>query len=1125
MTRLYLQLNNPGSGETRINQNDPAAPDIEFGKFIRIVYRGEDRGGFFVDNIDQLDVAAGEEGERNVDVKGRGMLGIMDLMIVYWVNQGETTVIYSAKKIGFILDDLLTLAQARGSYPNLIWDFDAVNDSTGEAWTVDQDLSFRVGSTLLDAVEQFVELGVDFTMSFNPGANQYVLSAFKDGLGEDVSANVVFQPGDSILKASKLQEASGLRNVQLIEIADQSAGPLFVEGTRPVSIAAHGRREYFYQAGNAATAAQGIELGNADLDKLKDTRVQYSLVLSHAAGPRGFEDYNIGDIVGYLNSEGTVDLVQVISLQLDFTKEQHFTDVTVGLGVFIIDTEISSAQKLKKLAPGLTGSAGGGPTDPAVVAGALIGDHDSDVTSHFPYLRNANKIQDHLIIDPPAVPVDNDFMQYNSVNARWEYVSFAEAGLDARYVNVIGDTMTGQLFIDGAADEIQLLVQAHSTQTNNILEIQKSDTTVLSGADERGILFSHGGNIVSNFFAGDNAGNIAATGTSNIGIGSGALDAVTSGIANIGFGTNALGKLEDGDSNFALGSGSLAENVSGNNNLAIGNASLAVATGTSNVALGASALAAQTTPGDNVGIGSNAGQNNVTGANNTVIGTQAGIGVAGNSYSNNTIIGWKAGNKITTGSSNIFLGRTAAFRQTTLSNLLIIDNQTRANVATELTNSILYGVMAAAPADQILRINAAVTIPDSLFVDGSSDEVQFIVQAHSTQTNNLIELQDSGGNVDISFLGGGAVFNENSNNVNFRIESRLETHAFFIDGNAEEIGIFTDTPTGSLDISSGKFSIVYGANEASFLRTDAVTKVGNIVSPHYTNAEEPVMSMWMTAGQNNNILRLGGGDVGSNTVTVIQLYTAANNTTLTGTLRLSIGSNGEVVLNSVGSASADLIVGGGAEPNLLRVDAGLDVVRLGDWDTNYAQFAIDGELTLVGTAQVLRSMDLEPVLATRPIANPPGEGLEDGFATHDFNPTIDESVYFHLELPHDYAAGGLIHIHFDFFVDTAPASAQSVVWGVEYKKQSIGDNFDFGAGTTTAYTQTSVTTGTPANDKKVHESSEISLTVAGFVPGDYLLLRLFRDANGTGGTDDYTADARIIDYHIEYLSNRLGEAT
>ncbi|KKN00101.1 hypothetical protein LCGC14_1141250, partial [marine sediment metagenome] len=190
--------------------------------------------------------------------------------------------------------------------------------------------------------------------------------------------------------------------------------------------------------------------------------------------------------------------------------------------------------------------------------------------------------------------------------------------------------------------------------------------------------------------------------------------------------------------------------------------------------------------------------------------------------------------------------------------------------------------------------------------------------------------------------------------------------------------------------------------------------------------------------------------------------------------------------------------------------------------TNRAQFADDGELTLHGTARVMRSIDLEPVLATRPSANPPAEGTEASFSTHDFSPSADESVFFHLELGHDYADAGTIHVHFDFFVDVAEVGATSISWGVEYKKQSIGDNFGFtlGAETIDYAVPTAVTPGTPANDKKTHQSAEVDLTTTGFVAGDYILLRLFRDATGTGGTDSFPRDARVIDYHIEYLSDK-----
>ncbi len=51
-------------------------------------------------------------------------------------------------------------------------------------------------------------------------------------------------------------------------------------------------------------------------------------------------------------------------------------------------------------------------------------------------------------------------------------------GISGTFVNVSGDTMTGQLFIDGGADEIQLLVQGHSTQTSDLFIVEDS-----AGAD------------------------------------------------------------------------------------------------------------------------------------------------------------------------------------------------------------------------------------------------------------------------------------------------------------------------------------------------------------------------------------------------------------------------------------------------------------------------------------------------------------------------------------------------------------------------------------------------------------------------------------------------------------------
>lgn len=93
-----------------------------------------------------------------------------------------------------------------------------------------------------------------------------------------------------------------------------------------------------------------------------------------------------------------------------------------------------------------------------------------------------------------------------------------------------------------------------------------------------------------------------------------------------------------------------------------------------------------------------------------------------------------------------------------------------------------------------------------------------------------------------------------------------------------------------------------------------------------------------------------------------------------------------------------------------------------------------------------------------------------------------------------------------WFVDTAPGAEKYVTWGIEYKKLAVGDVFDFSAGTTIAYDEELVD---PATNKKIHRTT-ISLTTTDWEAGDGLLMRLFRDADGTGGTDDFDGDARLF---------------
>jgi hypothetical protein len=72
------------------------------------------------------------------------------------------------------------------------------------------------------------------------------------------------------------------------------------------------------------------------------------------------------------------------------------------------------------------------------------------------------------------------------------------------------------------------------------------------------------------------------------------------------------------------------------------------------------------------------------------------------------------------------------------------------------------------------------------------------------------------------FANGAAVFNEQSNNVNFRIESDTNANAFFLQGSDGNVGIGTNTPTlGKLQVVGGIYSNLAGSVSApNFMTND-----------------------------------------------------------------------------------------------------------------------------------------------------------------------------------------------------------------------------------------------------------------------------------------------------------------
>ena len=83
MKKLYLQLNEPGSGEITLPRGTQAAADAITAPWIDLDYNGTILGGFLAERVERVPVADAENAGRTVRVSGRGPLAILDQAIVW----------------------------------------------------------------------------------------------------------------------------------------------------------------------------------------------------------------------------------------------------------------------------------------------------------------------------------------------------------------------------------------------------------------------------------------------------------------------------------------------------------------------------------------------------------------------------------------------------------------------------------------------------------------------------------------------------------------------------------------------------------------------------------------------------------------------------------------------------------------------------------------------------------------------------------------------------------------------------------------------------------------------------------------------------------------------------------
>jgi collagen type VII alpha len=233
------------------------------------------------------------------------------------------------------------------------------------------------------------------------------------------------------------------------------------------------------------------------------------------------------------------------------------------------------------------------------------------------------------------------------------------------------------------------------------------------------------------------------------------------------------------------------------------------------------------------------------------------------------------------------------------------------------------------------------------------DDPDINLDINSASATNFAELRFSEDGVNKSRL----YRDKSTNNINLQYDIgasgtgdfRVQRHGDvrLIVNNGGNVGIGTTAPATRLHVAGGS-GVTTGIQLTDVL-TDATAKAGRIKVNHYTNAEEPVTLAILDAQLSNNILQIGGGSAFENAVTQMRFLTGATTTTLQGTERMRITSDGNVGIGtssplgklhvangSTGvtpGATADELVlensGGASGLTILTPDANLGNIRFG----------------------------------------------------------------------------------------------------------------------------------------------------------------------------------------------------
>ena len=328
-----------------------------------------------------------------------------------------------------------------------------------------------------------------------------------------------------------------------------------------------------------------------------------------------------------------------------------------------------------------------------------------------------------------------------------------------------------------------------------------------------------------------------------------------------------------------MGRGVLKNATYSSSDVILGGVSTGVYSGSSNTFLGIGVADDATTAEQNVVAGTGAAGNLTEGSNNVISGVDAGDALT--TGDSNVIAGFAAGAALTTADGCVLYGNYAG-RWETDSNKLFIDNAARTNEADGRIKALIYGVFAAAVADQTLAVNAY-----TLNLAGGANSQYLIQGSHALSmpgTGNLLAGATAG-----AVLEAGGTYN-----------------------------VLLGYGAGDA-LTTGDYNVLVGANAAGALDTGRFNVVIGYAGDAMTDSDSSVVIGYNTAasGSVNTSIVIGSNHLTNSTTSdadVIIGQSSVRDDAYEGVNNIFIGE--AVAQDAVGASDNNVVIGAGGATNL-----------------------------------------------------------------------------------------------------------------------------------------------------------------------------------------------------------------